>query len=60
MSVNRQCVADFEGLTTWRREDTVDLEKYSDMGMYTLFVLVAGYVAEELTNHLNSQRNRRV
>ena len=39
MSVNRQCVADFGALTQWRKENTVDLERYVRMGMLHLFFL---------------------
>jgi hypothetical protein len=29
MSVNKQCVANFDSLTEWRKEHQVDIEKYA-------------------------------
>jgi len=44
MSVNRQCVANFDSLTEWRKENQVDINKYIAISKFGASVLRMGLV----------------
>lgn len=38
MSMNKQCLADFDYLTQWRKDNEVDLETYKNISTYCIFI----------------------